>query len=161
MSVLVSLESESRYKEITRRHCRELRRNVFEAWEYSELHGCLSISGVLIGSGFDIIEIQHSEGLLRTTSDKLSRGVSAFEPGVPAYSHCWLSVLPHFVPRWSLLEIHCGMGNWILLRFTRCCSLTSSGWLISSNSSAVLFRWASMWLGHSCNSMLRILPVLI
>ena len=43
---------------------------------------------LLIGSGFDIVEIQNSEGLLNTTSDKLSRGVSAFELGVPAHSHC-------------------------------------------------------------------------
>ena len=54
---------------------------------------------LLIGSGFDIAETHHSEGLLNTTSDKLSRGISAFELSVTVHSHCRLSVLSHFVPR--------------------------------------------------------------
>ena len=45
---------------------------------------CLFVN-LLIGSGMDIVESHHIEGLLNTTSDKLSRGISALELGFPAY----------------------------------------------------------------------------
>ena len=45
---------------------------------------CLFIN-LLIGSGIDIVERHHLEGLLNTTSDKLSRGISALELGFPAH----------------------------------------------------------------------------